>query len=190
MKINQCLLFILILAMSCRSPANKPTPNLTFTAADTTKMVADTTKAASQPDGPPKNDTVAVLKTHLRDTTFVAGNFILFLRPDDARYAELNNDPDNGAGEGDADFRVGISNTEDSVLKNSKYKDIKVLISTSRYICIKDCKDGPLVIDRDSVNCGYILSRQGHAIASSYNSVHSGDYLGELNEYFSMSQSN
>ena len=72
-----------------------------------------------------------------------------------------------------ADFGVGITNTRDSVSKNNKYKDIKVLVSTNRYICIKDCKDSPLIIDRDTVNYGYILSRQGHAIATSYNSVHS-----------------
>ena len=184
MQTKRWLPLILLTAMSCRSPVNKPTPELTFMPADTTKMVADTTKAASQPNSPPKNDTVAVLKTHLRDTTFAAGNFILFLRPDDARYAELNNDPDNGAGEGDADFRVGITNTQDSVSKNNKYKDIKVLVSPNRYICIKDYKDGPLIIDRDTVNYGYILSRQGHAIATAYNSVHSGDYLGEMDEYF------
>jgi hypothetical protein len=96
----------------------------------------------------------------------------------------LENDPDSGADEGEADFGVGISNTEDSVSKNNKYKDIKVLVSSSRYICIKDCKNGPLIIDRDTINCGYILSQKGRAIATAYNSVHSGDYLGEMGDYF------
>jgi hypothetical protein len=58
----------------------------------------------------------------------------------------LENDPDSGADEGEA--------------------------------------DGPLIIDRDTINCGYILSQKGRAIATAYNSVHSGDYLGEMGDYF------
>jgi hypothetical protein len=178
MQIRHWLPLILLTAISCHPPAHK-SPVVQPLGA------ADTTKATPQPeDSPPKNDTVRILKTHLRDTTFAAGNFILFLEPDEARYAELNNDPDGGLGDADSDFGVGMTNTEDSVAKNNKYKDISVLVSTSRYICIKDCKDGPLINNRDSVNYGYILSGRGRAITTSYNSVHSGDYLGEIDDYF------
>jgi hypothetical protein len=178
MKINQCLLFILILTMSCHTPAIKPAP--------APLKAEDTTKAISHSDTHLENDSAVVLKTHLRDTTYAAGSFILFLRPDDARYAELEKEAEGEAGDGDADFGAGISGTQDSLKKNDRYKDIMLLISTKRYICIKDCKDAPLVIDRDSVSYGYILSAKGRPIATTYNSVHSGDYLGELNEYFSL----
>jgi hypothetical protein len=143
MKINQYLLFIPILTMSCHTPIVRT--------AHVPLETVDTTKAISHPDPLPENDPAVVLKTHLRDTTYAAGSFILFLRPDDARYAELEKEAENETGDEDADFGVGISATRDSVKENDRYKDIKVLTSATRYICIKDCKDGPFVIDRDSI---------------------------------------
>jgi hypothetical protein len=126
----------------------------------------------------------AVLKTHLRDTMYVSGSFILFLRPDDERYnSQAADDTTGEITEADADFGAGISGTMDSLSKNARYKDIKCLVSVNRYILIKDCKGGPLLIDRDSVDVGYILSARGKPIQTRYNSVHSGDYLGEIDEY-------
>jgi hypothetical protein len=51
---------------------------------------------------------------------------------------------------------------------------------------IKDCKGCPLVIDRDTVDYGYILSGKGKSITTTYNSVHSGDYLDEISGYFGL----
>lgn len=176
---RSALVLALLLFASCHSPEGKApatTPDTTLEAHDTNKPVT------AAPEDHPKK--AIPLKTHLKDTTYIAGNVLLFLRPDDARYKELNDDPDNEVGEGDSDFGVSISNTQDSVAKNDKYKTIKVLVSTRRYISIKDCINCPLVIDRDSTDYGYILSGKGKKIDSSYNSVHSGHYLGEIDNYF------
>ncbi len=170
--------FILLFTTGCHTPAIKPPPPA-FTA-------SDTTKAIPAPDTRPEKDTAFVLKTHLRDTTYAAESFILFLCPDGARYAEFEKQAEDEAGDGDSDFGVGISGTQDSLGRNDRYKDIQVLVSTKRYICISDCKDGPLIINRDSVSYGYILSAKGKAISKTYNSVHSGNYVGEIEEYFSL----
>lgn len=162
--------------MSCQTPAIKPAP--------TPFKAVDTTKAVSEPDTRSEKDSAIVLKTHLEDTTYAAGSFILFLRPNDARYAELDSLAEGEAGDGDADFGIGISGTQDSVKKNDRYKDIKVLTSTYRFISIADCKGGPLIIDRDSVSYGYIISAKGRPTAKTYNEVRSGNYLGEIEEYF------
>ena len=172
------LLFLFLLTAGCHTPAIKP-PSPPLTA-------SDTTKANSDPNTRPENDTAFVLTTHLRDTTYAAGSFILFLRPDDDRYAELEKQAEDEVGDADSDFGVGINGTQDSLKSNDRYKDIQVLISPSRYICIRDCKDGPLIIDRDSVSYGFILSEKGKAISKTYNSVHSGNYIGEIEEYFSL----
>jgi|GEM_PF-2597046 len=177
MKTNLYLLFVLILPMSCHTPAVKSVA--------APLKAEDTTKAISHPDTHLENDSAVVLKTHLRDTTYADGSFILFLRPDDTRYDELEKEAEGETGEGDADFGAGISGTQDSLKTNSRYKDIKVLTSTNRFIYISDCKNGPLIIDRDSVSYGFILSAKGRSIAKTYNSVHSGNYLGEIDEYFS-----
>ena len=68
MKISPTLPFILVIIMSCHLPAVKPV-----------LKAVDTTKAISHSDPNPEKDSVIVLKTHLRDTTYADGNFILFL---------------------------------------------------------------------------------------------------------------
>jgi len=177
MRINQWLPSILVLTLSCHSPSVKPAPVPT--------KAEDTTKVISHLHHHHENDSAVILKTHLKDTTYATGNIILFLRPDDDRYAELEKVTEDEGGDLDEDFGVGINATQDSLKKIDRYKDIKVLVSTKRYIYLKDCKDGPLIIDRDTVSYGFILSATGRPIAKTYNSVHSGDYLIELDEYFS-----
>ncbi|MDP4149795.1 MAG: hypothetical protein Q8927_10805 [Bacteroidota bacterium] len=127
-----------------------------------------------------------ILKTHLKDTSRLSGSFILFLLPDQARYAELSSDPDDEVNESDADFAAGIVGTKDSLRTIDKYRNIRFAATPSRYIVIADCYGGPLVIDRDTVSYGYILSGKGKKIATEYNSVHSGNYLGEIDEYFGL----
>ena len=72
----------------------------------------------------------------------------------------------------------------DSLKSNADYGEIKGLVSESRFFCIKDCLGGPLVIDRDTVNYGFIMSAKGKHIERINDRVHSGDYLEEIDSYF------
>jgi hypothetical protein len=175
-EIYKHLLFFLVLMISCQTPARKPAPSA--------MRAVDSTKPVDRRTSDSENEPAVILKTHLKDTAYVAGNFILFLRPDDARYDELEKISNGEVSEGDADFGVGIGRTEDSLKNNDRYKDIKMLVSTNRFIHIIDCKDGPLTIDRDLINCGFILSAKGKPVSIEYNNVHSSDYIGEIEEYF------
>jgi hypothetical protein len=176
MKLNQWLFCGLVFIQSCHS--------VTYNPDSATLKASDTAEAPTRTDTIAKNAAAISYKTHLKDTTYASGNFILFLQPDDARYVELDKGSEGNAGDADSDFGVGINATQDSLKKSDRYKNIKVLTSAHRYIFIKDCKDCPLIIDRDSVNYGFIISVNGKTISKSYNSVHGGDYLGELDEYF------
>jgi hypothetical protein len=122
--------------------------------------------------------------THLADTSAFNGAFILFLMPDSSRFASLEDEP--GIYDADADFGEGISNTIKSLPNNKKYRDydIKAYTSAKRYISIKDCDGCPLVIDRDTVNYGIILSSWGRSVETNYNQVHSGDYMQEIHAYW------
>lgn len=173
-KITLSILFISILS-SCESPKEKPGQPITKVA----PAPKDTTAPAAKTQQPPPIS----FKTRLHDTTYVEGSFILFLRPNDERYAELDSISED-IGDGDSDFGVGINNTLDSLKKNPEYKDIKGLVTVNRYINIKDCMGGPLVIDRDTINYGFIMSAKGRRIDSVLNSVHSGDYREEIDSYF------
>ena len=130
-------------------------------------------------------DTAVIPETHLHDTTVVSGSFIIFLRPDSARFKSYIGDPGSGIYEVDGDFGVGLSNTIDSIAKIKKYESVKTVISTRRFIKIKDCKNSPLIIDRDTVDYGILLSQKGKGIKIN-TFVHSGDYLKEVNEYFKL----
>jgi hypothetical protein len=184
MKNPACLILTLSIFASCESPTEKPLSEQPIVK-DTPKplpkqlIANDTTIPTVDNEEPPQFRP----KTHLHDTTYVEGSFILFLRPNDSRYAELERISEDG-GDGDSDFGVGISNTLDSLKNNPRYSNIKGLVSTNRYINIKDCRGGPLVIDRDTVSYGFIMSAKGKHVYSALNSVHSGHYCGEIDSYF------
>lgn len=122
-------------------------------------------------------------QTHLKDTSFIKGSYVLFLRPDDITFESYAKDENNGIYEIDSDFGFAMAATLDTMAQNKRYKNIKTDISTARYIVIQDCKNGPLVVDRDSINYGLILTRKGNVIQTSA-FVHSGDYLAEVDAYF------
>lgn len=176
----ELMLLLSVIVISCHSIENKvPTGQ---------SLSADTIVASPELDNAPPSKTADTLYTHLMDTTFASGNFILFLRPDSLRFESLSKDETEADHllEADGDFGFGINATMDSIPKNDKYKKVKVFISTERYILIRDCKGGPLLIDRDSIDYGVILSGTGKSIKTDYNDVHSLDYLGEIDEYFSL----
>jgi len=129
-----------------------------------------------------ENNNEIVVNSHLHDTTTISGNFILFLRPDSLRFESYSSKTE--LEEADADFGYGIQGTMDSIVNNSKYQNIFAFASTDRYILIKDCKNCPLLIDRDSINYGYILSGKKLELITNFSQVHSGNYLQEINEYF------
>jgi len=176
MKIRQWLLLILVVPAGCHSAGDNSQPKQ--------QIAIDTSKQTLIHEATSTNEMDLVPKTHLKDTFRVSGKEFLFLCPDKARYDTLAANDDNEMGTISEDFEVGIRNTLDSIKANKRYKKIQVWVSVQRYILIKDCKDGPLLIDRDTVTYGYIMSAPGKPIASVYNSVHSGNYLTELDDYF------
>lgn len=125
------------------------------------------------------------IETHLRDTEIISGNVILFLRPDDERFASFEQNRYEGIYEVDSDFGVGITNTFDSLAKNKKYEHIKADVTAKRFVSINDCNTCPLTIDRDTVSYGYIMSSIGRGIITS-SEVHSGNYLMDVDEYFEL----
>jgi hypothetical protein len=183
------LIFLLLfLLVACHSATQKVIhPQVAVM--DAPRPVQDSPAFAQDTVGPmpthPDDRQPLKPKTQLSGTIELEGSFILFLRPNDARYEELNaNDSTEGGGDGDSDFGVGISNTLDSLKANPKYKEIKGEVSEKRYVLIKDCLGGPLLIDRNADSYGFILSAPGKKIDTVYNEVHSGDYLQEIEAYF------
>jgi len=171
-----CILVMII--SSCKSPTSKDEKDTTVLSDSTSNKSIRSTVTRT------RADSGETLKTHLHDTTILSGSFILFLRPDSARFESY--DEDSGIYDADADFGVAITNSMDGISKNKKYHNLKALISTNRFIIIKDCKTCPLTIDRDTIDYGVILSAKNKPVRTTYGQVHSGDYLQDVNEYFSI----
>lgn len=170
MKQTLLLVAIGIFLVCCGSSENQ---NKQDTISDSTKSTSTQTVWGGS---------AIIPTTHLQDTIEIDGNMILFLRPDFARL-ESYVKQDSTVKELDTDFGTGISGTFENLTKNAKYENLKMEISICRYVKIRDCKGGPVVLDRDSVNFGYVLTQTGKDFITS-NEVHSDDYTTEIDEYF------
>jgi hypothetical protein len=130
------------------------------------------------------NAEVQVPVYHLKDSIRVDGDAVVFLRPDSIRYEEMSGDPGNGAAEVDSDHGFAIQQTIDSIQKDPKYRGITITVTDSRYIQFGGCETCPSWMDRDSINYGYVMTGPGRKPMMAINTVHSGDYLEELHEYY------
>ncbi len=130
------------------------------------------------------SQSIANVHSFLTDTTELSGEYILFLLPDSARFASLEGEP--GIFDVDSDFGIAVSNTIDSISKIRRYAGIKASSTGNRFLLIKDCKGCPILIDRDSVNYGIVLTKPMGDVSSNYNNIHPGDYLDLVDQYFDM----
>lgn len=122
--------------------------------------------------------------SHLKDSIQVEGDAVVFLVPDSTRFDQLNADPESGAVEVDSDHGYAIQQTVDSIQKDPMYQGITITVTSSRYIHFSGCFTCPPWMDRDSVNYGYVMTGPGRKPLMAINTVHGGDYLQEIHEYF------
>jgi len=113
--------------------------------------------------------------------TKINGSAIIFLRPNDEKFKEVNEE--EGIYEVDSDFGFGIQKTIDGLKTNSKFSKLKYEILTDRFIKIEDCKDCPKIIDRDTIYYGLILTAKNEEIKIITN-VQSLGYLQTIEDYF------
>lgn len=112
----------------------------------------------------------------------INGNSVIFLRLNEKKFDSLKNE--DGIYEVDSDFGFAIQNTIDSLKKsNSKFKNIKIKITTERYFEIEDCENCPLIIDRDSIYYGIILTAPKKEIRI-ISGVQTLNYLQIIEEYY------
>jgi hypothetical protein len=126
-----------------------------------------------------KHESVA---THFKDTLLVSGNYVVFLRPDSARFESYANEDEN-VYDADSDFGFAISATTDSIFRNKKYSAIHTAVSEKRFIVLNSYTSIPTIIDRDSINYGLILTSKTKE-SKIITNLHSGDYLEDIDEYF------
>ena len=122
--------------------------------------------------------------TSLSDTEFVENNSVIFLRPDSIRF---NNYLKEGEEiyEVDSDFGFAISATMDSMKKDFRLKNIYTTVSTKRFIFIRDCKKCPILVDRDSIDYGILLTKAGKEIQLQENHIYSSEvFLPDILKYF------
>lgn len=111
----------------------------------------------------------------------IEGKTVVFLRPDSIKF--LQNENVEGIYESDADFGFAIQNTMAEAKKNPKYSSVSFRIATDRFLEIKDCKECPKIVDRDSIFYGILLTAPGKKIKIR-KGVLSGNNLEIIEEYF------
>lgn len=167
------LIPLLVLFMSCKDSQNSDQDN------SLEKNEKNTTAGAT-------TEKPVVVKTYLRDTATFSGDCIIFLRPDKSRYKsyaavqkEIINQVDSG-------FGMSIASTQSNMKLMKKYNPIKSFETIKRYIRLNDCAGCPSIIDRDTVDYGYILTGKNKIIQSEFNQVHAGNYLQEIDAFFGL----
>lgn len=83
----------------------------------------------------------------------------MFFRPDSLRFHNYSKDPHSGIYEADSDFVFGISSAIHSLTNQKKYSNIKSVVSNFRHALILDGENGEVLIDRDSMDYGYLLTK-------------------------------
>jgi hypothetical protein len=121
-----------------------------------------------------------IIKTTLQDSIRINGNTIVILRPDSLRFQSYIENGDEWIYEVDSDFGFGISEALDSF----NLKNVNETITVKRFIKIEDCNSCPIVIDRDTIDYGIILTGEKRDLKLDQN-IFGRDYYIELfNEYY------
>ena len=118
---------------------------------------------------------------HLKDTIKISGKTILFLRPDSLRFQSYLNSGEEWIYEVDSDFGFGVSTALDSL----NFDEVIEEVTEKRFIKIVECKGCPKLIDRDTIDYGYILSRPDKEIEIQANTVFGAEYyIQSFENYF------
>lgn len=119
--------------------------------------------------------------THLKDTSLVNADCVVFLRPDSIRFESYKEE--EGIYEADSDFGFWLTAAIDSMKNDKGLEGITSYVSMDRFIKIKNCRNCPEIIDRDTIDYGVLLisKRKGLQINSG---LGGGNYIGVVRDYF------
>ena len=121
------------------------------------------------------------IATHLKDTSLVNADCVVFLTPDSTRFESYKEE--EGIYEADSDFGFWLTDAIDSMKTDKSLRGIVPYVTEDRFIKIKDCSICPAMIDRDTINYGILLisKKKGLQINSG---LGGGNYIGMVRDYF------
>ena len=123
---------------------------------------------------------VKLEESYLIDTIKVYGNSIIVLRPDSLRFQSYLNNGEEWIYEVDSDFGFSFLMALDSF----NLLGVEEHVTQRRYVEILDCKNGPIVIDRDTIDYGVILTAPGRDIEVDQNLFGGEYYIDLFKKYF------
>ncbi len=155
---------ICLLAFACKPVSTNPTSE-----------ISDTLIGKDSSLIKPVSEDKVWVETHLKDSIEVSGNSVIFLRPDSLRYASFLENGNDHIHEVDSDFGFRVSGALDSIEALGLNYDV----TEKRYLKIFDCYQGPIVIDRDTINYGVIFTSPDQTVLiDPY--IESTEYLHEI----------
>ena len=117
---------------------------------------------------------------HLIDTIKISGKTILILRPDSLRFQSYLDSGKEWIYEVDSDFGFGFSIALDSL----NFDGVTEEVTEKRYVKIIECKGCPLIIDRDTIDYGFILTQPNKKIEIDNNVFPSEYFIERFEKYF------
>lgn len=118
--------------------------------------------------------------THLKDTVKIKGKSILILRPDSLRFQSYLDSGKEWIYEVDSDFGFGVSRALDSINIEGVFESV----TDKRYVKIENCLNCPLIVDRDTIDYGFILTKPNRAIVIDQNVYGAEYYIKKFENYF------
>ena len=163
MKKSNLIFFLTLILISCKS---EPKKNVDLT---------ESQKSESEIGQKDSQEFV-----HLKDTIKISGKTILILRPDSLRFQSYLDSGKEWIYEVDSDFGFGFSTALDSLNFDVVTEDV----TEKRYVKIIECKGCPLIIDRDTIDYGFILTQPNKKIEIDNNVFTSEYFIERFEEYF------
>ena len=104
----------------------------------------------------------------------------MILRPDSLRFQSYLDSGKEWIYEVDSDFGFGFSIALDSL----SFDGVTEEVTEKRYVKIIECKGCPLIIDRDTIDYGFILTQPNKKIEIDNNVFPSEYFIERFEEYF------
>ena len=128
-----------------------------------------------------ENNPTTTSQTHLKDTTSVKADCVIFLTPDSIRFESHKSE--EGIYEVDSDFGFWLRNAIDSMKQDKSLKKVRSYVTQKRFLEIKGCQNCSEIIDRDTIDYGLILISRKKGIKINPG-LSAGNYIYVIRDYF------
>ncbi|UKN03797.1 hypothetical protein K6119_09870 [Paracrocinitomix mangrovi] len=170
---NKLMIISTLLLFGCSQPSEEKTHNQTKSEP---QIQTDTIATENQVE--------ELELAKLKDSTFINGKHVVIFIPDTVRFNSYLEKGEEWIYEVDSDFGFGISDALDSLEQEKFFKDVKTTSTENRYVIINGNYNQDVIIDRDTINYGLLLTAPNHEYQIDDNIYGMSYYYDLIKAYF------